>query len=373
MSSETTFKVPLTKILELSPHSNADRLELARVYGFQVIVPKGVYKPGDDVIYVPIDSILPKDLEEALFPPDAKIKLHNHRVRQIRIRGLASQGMLINPAEIGVTFKRTEVDLREQLNIIKYEPPARPGGIPGAPGQKKVKRDNPNFHKYNGVDNIKWFPNFFKEDEEVVIQEKLHGTNCRAGILPYVPRTLWQRIKKWFGLAPPYENVYGSNNVEISSKHNWNGGWYSEDIYGATLKRWDVFYTLKRGEVVYGEIVGPKIQKNYEYGLDELHFVLFDVKVLQADGKLEYLNPEEVEIFAKARGFEMVPVLYRGKFTQEVAYKLSRGASVYAPVQKVREGVVIKSRFGYDGSGSKRALKYINEDYLDKADNTDYH
>src|ERR1019366_276226 len=50
----STYKVPLTTILELNPHNNAERLELATVYGFQVIVRKGQYKVGDKVIYIPI-------------------------------------------------------------------------------------------------------------------------------------------------------------------------------------------------------------------------------------------------------------------------------------------------------------------------------
>src|ERR1035437_9805367 len=79
----TTYKVPYTTILDIQPHTNAERLELATVYGFQVIVSKGRYKVGDMAIYIPIDSILPVELEEKIFPKDSKVKLHHHRVRQI--------------------------------------------------------------------------------------------------------------------------------------------------------------------------------------------------------------------------------------------------------------------------------------------------
>jgi RNA ligase (TIGR02306 family) len=72
------YKVPLTQILEIKEHPNADRLEIAVVYGFEVVVGKGSYKTGDTVIYIPIDSILPQDLEDHLFPEGSKIKLTKH-------------------------------------------------------------------------------------------------------------------------------------------------------------------------------------------------------------------------------------------------------------------------------------------------------
>ena len=56
----SVYKVPLTTIVKVEPHTNAERLELAFVYGFQVIVQKGKYQVGDKVVYVPIDSLLPQ-------------------------------------------------------------------------------------------------------------------------------------------------------------------------------------------------------------------------------------------------------------------------------------------------------------------------
>ena len=102
-------KVPLTTVLEVNPHPNADRLELITVYGFQVVAKKDSYKVGDSVVFVPVDSILPVWLETQLFPHVAdengilqkpKITLLKSRVRQIRIRKFPSQGMLINQQDL---------------------------------------------------------------------------------------------------------------------------------------------------------------------------------------------------------------------------------------------------------------------------------
>lgn len=375
LPSDPTYKVPYTTILDVQPHTNADRLELVTVYGFQVIATKGRYKVGDKAIYIPIDSILPNALEAKLFPPDAKIKLNKGRVRQIRIRKLASQGMLVAPSEvadiINTEYITDEMDLKGILNVVKFEPPPPKTQGPQGPKNRNKKDTNPLFHQYNGLNNIKWMPNLFKEGEQVVIQEKIHGMNGRASILPFHANTLWKKILQVFRLAPAVENIYGSNRVQITGKAGYKG-FYDEDLHGKCFQAMDIFSKIKEGETVYGEVCGPGIQKNYDYGLKELKFLLFDVKVLQPDGSQIWLKPEEVEAYAQERGFEMVPVLYKGPWNKEFAYELTKGASKYCPQQKVREGIVIKGREEYSILGNKKAVKWINEAYLDDQDNTDF-
>ena len=367
------YKVPLTTILEINPHNNAERLEVATVYGFQVIVKKDTYKVGDRVIYVPIDSLLPQWLEDRLFPADAKIKLHSHRVRQIRIRGLASQGMLIDLADCRIRDIALEADVSKLLGITKYEPPVHgPSHTQGLGRNRNKKHEHPLFHKYNGLDNIKWFPTLFKEGELVVVQEKMHGTNARASVLPFIANTWRKKLRKFFGLAPKVEKCYGSNNVDISAATEYKG-FYGEDIYGKCFHAMDVFSKLKSGEIVYGEIIGPGIQKNYTYDLESHEFLVFDVKVLQPDGKFKWLTPDEVVEFIKDRGFNTVPTLYKGPYDKEFIYNLTKGPSRYDPKTKVREGAVVKAANDYDVAGNKKALKWVSEDYLSDASNTDFH
>lgn len=388
MSEEQTsnFKVPYTTIVSIAPHPNADKLEIATIYAFQVVVKKGLYKAGDPVVYIPIDSVLSPWLEEKLFPmvkcPEtgAWVKppfaLNKGRIRQVRIRKFASQGMTLDlsVAAEKVNFKKVKLedDLAEALGITKYEPPVQgPARTVGRDKQRNKPDEHPLFHKYNGLTNIKWIAKPF-EGQLVEVQEKLHGTNARASILPYRANTLWRKIKKFLGLAPKTENCYGSNNVDISSKQSYTG-FYGEDVYGACFKKMDVFSKLKLGETVYGEIIGPGIQANYTYGLNEHKFVLFDVKVLKEDGSQEWLRPDAVRAFADERGFEMVPLVYYGEFDYDKIYAMTRGPSLYCPAQKVREGVVVKAVNEYSVQGNKQAYKWISEDYLSDQTNTDFH
>lgn len=373
----TDYRVPYTTILDITPHPNAHSLVLGKVYGWQVVLPKDEYQIGSKIIFIPIDSILPVEIEQLLFDETSKIKLEKARIRQIRIRGQVSSGLVVNPEElsslINLSKIELETDLSDKLNIKKYEPLNTNNSslIKKSNGRKALA--HPDFHSYNGLQNIKWNESTFKEGEEVVIQEKLHGTNARAAKLPFRATTLWKKIKKFFGYAPAYENLYGSNRVDISNASTYNG-YYGEDVYGAVFAKLDVFNKIEQNETIFGEIVGPGIQKGYSYGLIEHKFVLFDVKVLQEDGSQVWLKPDQVEAYAKMRGFEMVPILYKGGFNKRDAYLMTFGKSRYNDMSEpVREGIVIKSANDYSQMGNKRALKYISEEYLGNKDNTDFH
>jgi len=373
--SGSTFKVPVTKILKIKAHENADKLEIATVFGFDVIVSKGTYKEGDKVLYIPVDSILPHPVEVKLLG-NSKIKLNKGRVRACKIRGVVSNGMLSNPELLGLTNVKVEEDCAEKLGIKKYDPnPQRPNR--NKPGGRVFKsKDHPLFHSYNGINNIKWYPELFKVDEIVVVEEKTHGTNSRYSILPYTTETLWRKFKKLIGLTPEFEKNYGSNNVQISRKFSYTG-FYGTDVYGEVGNRLKIFDKIKPNEIVYGEIIGPGIQKNYHYGHTEHHFVLFDVKVYDEKTKtMTWLNAEEVTVYAKERGFTRTPILYIGPFDIELIEKLSSGPSTYDPTEKVKEGIVIKSLYEYNYEHMKsgrKSVKWINNDYLLDHSNSDEH
>jgi len=359
------YKVPFTKIRAINPHPGADRLEIAKVYDFEVVVSKNRYQIGDSVIYVPIDSVLSPQVESIVFPEGSKIKLHKSRVRQIKIRGHISQGLLIDPISVislvDTSQAKEEQDVSKELGLTKYEPPT-PAFQSGAIGSMKVKPFcNPNFRTYNGITNIRWGHPF--EGKEVVMQCKLHGSHVRFAKVPFVANTLWKKVLSFFKLTPKFEQVYGSNNVELTNRKGFKG-YYGEDIYGKTLARFDAFSKIKDNEIVHAEIIGPGIQKGYSYGHKDHHLVIFDVRIVNADGTQTWLNPEEVESFAKQRGFTFVPVLYTGLFSEEVLKEHTSGPSVYCPAEKIREGCVVKLRHGYDQNGSKQAFKSINPDYL---------
>jgi len=371
------FKVCLTKIKDITTHSNSDNLEFAWVYGYSVIVRKNLYKVGDEVFYIPIDSVLDPAMADVIAPPDSKIKISKARIRQIKIRGAYSQGLIVNPSTITRFIKsplKLEHDYAEELGITKYEPPTPSFQGPKAPKAPKPRDkplSNPYFREFGGITNIKWHPEFF-DGEDVVIQCKLHGSHIRFGRAPFIANTFCKKVAKFFRLAPAFEDVYGSNKVELTNRKGFKG-FYGEDIYGKVLEKIKAFDKIKDGEFVHAEVIGEGIQRNYTYGIKGHHVVIFDVRVLQPDGTQKWLDPEQVEAYAKERGFDFVPVLYKGPFSKEIVLEHTSGPSVLCPSEPIREGCVVKARYNYDNDQSKRALKSINPDYLNDPTNTDNH
>jgi ATP-dependent RNA circularization protein (DNA/RNA ligase family) len=109
------------------------------------------------------------------------------------------------------------------------------------------------------------------------------------------------------------------------------------------------------GITLYGEIYGAGIQKGYDYGLEEIKFVGFDIMI---DGKyLDTLNTKL--ILNDLLRLPHVEELYVGKWSKEVQDKYV--VNNFIPGTKVpHEGIVVKS---ISGERSKIS-KVINNDYL---------
>lgn len=56
----------VVRVGEIREIPGADRIELASVMDYTVVVKKGEYKPGDFGIYVEVDSLLPDGLSDEL-------------------------------------------------------------------------------------------------------------------------------------------------------------------------------------------------------------------------------------------------------------------------------------------------------------------
>lgn len=355
----STFKVEIIKIDDVMVHPNADRLELVKVKDWICVTSKGSFQKGDAAVYFPIDSILNHETESKIFSPDSKIKLDKSRVRTIKIRGAISQGLVIKPE---VFFDLDDIyegeDVTEQLGVKKYEPPT---GTPSTRGHQVSKKQvNPHFRKYTGIENAKNYPKLFEEGEEVSVTEKVHGSNFRAGYLPYSANTVWKKIKQWFGFVPKWEFVYGSHNVQLQNKIFYKG-YYKSNIYEEMVIKYDLKTKLQPGEVVYGEVYGDGVQRGYKYGCkpNERCLVLFDL--MKCD---KWVDTIAFRKWGNERQLNIVPELYRGPFNKEKILSLKDGDSVLDDRQKIREGVIVKPLIEEHTYAGRKVLKFISDNYL---------
>jgi RNA ligase (TIGR02306 family) len=371
------------KIDNIIDHPNADRLEIVKIHGWDVIVQKDVFKKDQLIIYFEIDSVLPEEIEKRIFGEDAKITLKKSRVRTIKIRKMYSQGLVVPidlfSDKIDISKVKEDYDLTDVLNIKKYEEPIKQGNILHVE-KKKKKYENPNFKKVRKPENIKHFYNQFI-GKEVTITEKVHGSSFCAGYVKRPNKTIIDKIKIFiFG---EYQFCYRSMNVQLQEIDNiWNtilkkfklkkeNGYYekkiNKNVYQEMVEKYDLKSILDNGYEITGEIYGDGIQKNYNYGCkqDERKLVCFGVR---KDGvNISFTKAVE---YVKNKNLEYVPVLYSGILTEDILKECTNGKSILCPKQKVREGCVLEL---VDQENEPIViLKSISEKYL-MGDNTDFH
>jgi RNA ligase (TIGR02306 family) len=366
-------KAEVVKIDSINEHPNADRMELAMIGGYQVCVQKGVFKAGDLAVYVPVDSVLPDKLESLIFGPDSKVRLKNHRVKAIKLRGAMSQGMLL-PYIKATSWARSVngprkckwhegCDVTADLGITKYQPPA--SGQPQSMRARAKRIYHPDFHKYTDINQLRRYWTAFKEGENVIVSEKIHGTNFRAGWVKFVPKTFLQKLKNIFGLNRKWEFVYGSHNVQLMDD--------GENVYKRVVDEHELPYKIPFGQVWYGEIFGDGIQKGYSYGFKDgkVDVAFFDVMDSEVG---EYLDWDDMVSAVEQEGEQVVPWTigeYNMIWMQSLA--ATEDPSLIDHITKPVEGFVVRSLRERKFYGGRLILKLLTNEYLLRKGNTDWH
>ena len=357
----------IVKIKDIREIPGADRIELATVMDYTVVVKKGEYKPGDLGLYIEVDSLLPdgltdelrakytdikegremadatkEEIETALktiqesskypyfeFLRDRKFKIKSMKLGKF---GVISQGILFKPSELGITDAKVGKDYTLQFGITEIVQDEEEAGLTGKKDNwfvRKLMRYSwyRNWRKRHNVSET-WDPtNPGKSDEENVQKvytemfkryrdkkwvktEKLEGQNITV-FSEKVKPSLFDRI---------FHRNAESKRIGVCSRTrelNKNGN-------GKAF--WDTVLRLKLDEKIKnipgewfcrGEHVGPGIQNNI-YRLPRTDIVFFDFyrKVYFEDDinkkisfKWEKLNFEDSVRFAEQWELKFVPVL----------------------------------------------------------------
>jgi RNA ligase (TIGR02306 family) len=165
----------IRKIIDLTPIEGADKIELATIDGWKVVVAKDVnHKVGDLIVYCEVDSFLPIREEFEFLRKTSFKKMGDQegfRLKTIRLRGQISQGLIV-PLDVllkhGVSSDDVfeGLDVTGMLDIIKYEPPV-PAELSG-----KVKGLFPSFIRKTDEERVQ---NLSSEYEKYRAKNKLGG------------------------------------------------------------------------------------------------------------------------------------------------------------------------------------------------------
>ena len=331
----------IEKIKAIEDIVGADKIQVAKVLGWKVVVRKNEFKPGDSCVFFEIDSILKRDTwNEFLFkhPEDT-----NYRLKTCRMRGSLSQGLVL-PISSFTNTPLTDLtegtDVTEILGVVRYEP-AMSASLAG-----DVKGSFPPYIPKTDEYRLQSAPGLLQEfkDKEVYVTQKIDGTSgtfsCIHGEIDVCSRNL------------SLKNTGGNTYWEVNKK------------YGITDKLLDIYNKTGKSYGVQSEVHGESIQKN-RLGIKGHNIAVFSIYDVDNCRFLDYADFVD---FCKKLELPIVPVLYTGIFkwnTVEEMLEFAKGK--YASGQH-QEGIVIRpvKEFRSDILGGRASFKVINNEYLEK-------
>lgn len=270
MSEHCGFVV---QVKDLRPHSNADRLQILRVFEEDVIVGLDTHI-GDIGVYFPCDLQLSEKFCEINNLVRKKDENGNNiggymdpdkrNIKAIKLRGEKSNGLYLNITCLSEFTNISELKPGDQITVLngeeickKYIPKCNPRGEWHSEKIKKAKVNYaPTFFEHVDTEQVAYNLDKFHNGDEIQLTLKMHGTSGRTGHLPllHTKRTWIDKLLRRHGKDYyEYGYVTGTRRVVLDGKRQ--GGFYeSDDFRHAMAAKFEG--KLPKGMVVYYEIVG---------------------------------------------------------------------------------------------------------------------
>ena len=387
---ELAYVVEIDKIL---PIEGADRVELAIVGGWQIMVKKGQFNAGDLAIYFEIDSKLPEK-EPFLFLSDKHFKIKTQKYFKGTV---ISQGLLMHPNDFGW---QVQVDnsilnpaagdhgrydkgafLTEELGVTYYDPEDNVRKSPSGDKYKKMAGRHPKLfqnpvikwiykHKWGKkllfvffghkkdkksewpawvvktdeerVQNMPWI---LEDKSEWIATEKIDGTSTTATLRKTGKKHNFYICSRNVVFDRLDKKAYYDFNVwtEMAEKYLF------EEVLAAIADRYHLEWVTLQGES-YGE----GIQKR-DYSLKEHDFMGFNL-IFSDRGRL---NSIEAATIMKEFGIPWVPIVDEHFVLPDTVDELLNIATGKSVVDGgMREGLVFRSQ---DGT---RSFKAVSNEFL---------
>jgi hypothetical protein len=397
--SQMSYSATISKITSLEAHPNADKIQLARVMGEQVVV--GLDTKVDDIgIYFPVDGVLSHEfcLSQNLYSKSARKALglaatqqlgffdKNRRVRAQTFRGARSEGFWMPISDtmlaacgltVGTSF--TEIN---GIEICKKHETLATINSRNNQARSTKRGELPTFPKHFDTDQFRHKWEEIPEGSIIYLTEKLHGTSGRFGNVVDGSEPKWfEKILHKFGYANRrHSHIHGTRNV-ILGDSSGEGFYGSDEFRISSLNGVE----LHKGEVIYFELVGdvsantsimpsvkvdkkelPEIYKqygseiHYRYGakIGETKLYVYRIVRFTEDGTPTELSWPQVKKRCKELDLRVVPEItdlntrgemfhtfiwnsYERDLNKGWIEQLSHGPSLLDPTH-IREGVAIR-------------------------------
>ena len=231
--------VTIREIDSISPIEGADRIELARVGGWTVVVGRGDFAPGDRCVYFELDSFLDTaDPRFAFLASGGERTTADGRtgvaIKTARLRGVFSQGLAM-PLQLFPELDGLDpsTNLAELIGVTKWEPPVpadlAADVIGGFPSEFARKTDS------ERVQNLGDAYAKLRSAADWVATEKIDGSSATFGMT--------------------------SQQLRVSGR-NWEYAESNANVMWSLARSLRLEDLLDNGWAVQAEIFGEGIQSN---------------------------------------------------------------------------------------------------------------
>lgn len=340
---------------EIMPIEGYDRVELARVGGWHVIVQKNQFEVGDPAIYFEVDSRVPSDRECFAFLAKRKYK-----IKTIKMCGVVSQGLLMHAEDFGWKIESAQfcggvcyiVDDEGKQHFGSDETRFLTKKLGVTHIEDEENKPTPIVDKYKAMAQRR--PEVFKQDWARWMMRRDWGRKVMFTVFggkkkksetafptkfPYIKKTDQERcenmpwvlndktpyivtqkcdgssatyiVARTHNPFKPFEFYVCSRNVRMLDEKQQC--FYDDNVYWEMAKKYNIEEKLKgylkdNPHLTYvcwqGEICGPNIQKNPHH-LKENHLFCFHM-IDSKTGKYDMRAAERIWI---SYGMEVVPIV----------------------------------------------------------------
>lgn len=376
----------VVKVDEIRPIEGADRVEVAIVNGWHIMVRKDQFKPGDLAVYFEIDSKVPAE-EPFMFlePKHFKIKTQKY------FKGtVISQGLLMSFEDFGwekdayklgdfltqklkVTYAVEEDNARKASSVDRYKKMAQRHGklfshqpfrwLMRRTWGKKVlflffgktsdkKAGWPAWVSKTDEERVQNMPWILENKNPWVATEKIDGTSTTFTM---------KRVKTRFLKKEKFEFYICSRNVVFDKPDKTC--FYDTNVYTEMAEKYNVEAVLQKilknrpdleWVTLQGETYGQGIQKR-EYSLKEHNFMGFNF-ITSAEGRWDSTRASKLMM---EFGIPWVPIVDENFILPDTVDELLAIATGDSVVDGgMREGLVFRSQDGV------QSFKAVSNEFL---------
>lgn len=338
--SDIVRKLASVRVISATkPIPDADLIEVAVVDGWELVIRKGEYNPGDVAVYIECDAWVPHDLAPFLSKgsePREYGGVLGNRLRTVKLRGQISQGLLLPLSVLDDASVAVGDDVTERLNIQKWEAPI-PAELSGQV--------------------IGGFPSFIPKTDEHRVQNMVEKVTSDWADMQFEVS-----LKLDGGSATVF-----ANNGEVGyCGRNWQFSDTEENSNNTIIAvakssgLCEALVSIRKNLALQGEIMGPGVQGNRE---KLTKHTLYIFNVYDIDKQRYYTATERHELLQNldvSDAIQSVPVVgYHTPREIGGVRELLEFADRKSITHAIAEGVVWKSV-----SDPHISFKVINNRFL---------